>query len=204
MRDQADPVGPVASRVQDAAGRLTAELTHSGAGAPLAAMAAARELAAATNAALQEAVDRARAAGHSWREIGDVLETTRQAAFQRFGRPVDPRTGQPMTRTVPAGRADQAIAVFTDIVAGRWEAACRDFSPVMREHVDAERIADVYAQVVGVVGSYERMGEPVAVQRSEITSVEIPLHFEAGDRKGQISLDRDGQVVGLFIRAPGP
>ena len=46
------------------------------------------ELSAATGEALQQAVDRARADGHSWREIGDVLGTTRQAAFQRFGHPV--------------------------------------------------------------------------------------------------------------------
>jgi Protein of unknown function (DUF3887) len=204
VRDEASPADPVASRIQDTAGRVIAELAYPGAGSPLAAMAAARELAAATNAALQEAVDRARAAGHSWREIGDVLETTRQAAFQRFGRPVDPRTGRPMTRIVPPGRAEQAVAVFTDIVEGRWEAACRDFTETMREHVDAERIATVYAQVVGAIGSYERMGEPVALQLDAITSVEIPLHFEAGDRQGQVSFDRDGKVVGLFIRPPAP
>jgi hypothetical protein len=49
-------------------------------------MAAARRRAAAANEALQAAVDRARDAGHSWREIGEVLGTTRQAAFQRFDR----------------------------------------------------------------------------------------------------------------------
>jgi hypothetical protein len=77
---------PVTHRVSDAARRL-AEESGPGSGSPLAAVAAARELAAAANSALQAAVDRARGAGHSWREIGDVLDTTRQAAFQRFGRP---------------------------------------------------------------------------------------------------------------------
>ena len=92
-------------------------------------MAAARELSAATGAALQEAVDRARAAGHSWREIGDVLGTTRQAAFQRFGHPVAPRTGAPMSTDVPPGAADRAAAgeatgrvIFGDDgqIAGLW------------------------------------------------------------------------------------
>jgi hypothetical protein len=58
-------------------------------------MLAARERAVAANEALQDAVDRARDAGRSWREIGDVLGTTRQAAVQRFGHPADPRTGTP-------------------------------------------------------------------------------------------------------------
>jgi len=35
---------------------------------------------------LREAVDQARAAGDSWTIIGAALETTRQAAYQRFGR----------------------------------------------------------------------------------------------------------------------
>lgn len=34
---------------------------------------------------LQQSVDSARAAGHTWSEIGDVLEMSRQAAQQRFG-----------------------------------------------------------------------------------------------------------------------
>jgi hypothetical protein len=195
---------PVAVRVGDAARRLAAELTGPGAGSALAAVATASQLSAAASAALQEAVDRARTAGHSWREIGDVLDTTRQAAFQRFGRPVDPRTGEPMLRAVPRGTADRAIDLFADIVEGRWEAATRDFSPRMLEHVDAGRIADAYAQTVSMVGSFERMGEPVAYPVSLGAAVDIPLYFEAGERTGQVTFDRDGKVIGLFIRPPQP
>jgi len=37
-------------------------------------------------AELREAVEEARDAGDSWTVIGAALETTRQAAYQRFGR----------------------------------------------------------------------------------------------------------------------
>ena len=194
---------PVAVRVGAAARRLVAEL-GSGTGSSLGAVAAASELSAATNAALQEAVDRARAAGRSWREIGDVLDTTRQAAFQRFGRQVDPRTGKPMLRAVPRGTADRAIGLFASIVEGRWEAATKDFTPQMLEHVDAGRIADAYAQTVSMVGGFERMGEPLAYPVSMGACVDIPLHFEAGERTGQVTFDRNGKVIGLFIRPPQP
>jgi hypothetical protein len=113
----------MASRVRDTAGRLADEVA--GSGSPLAAMAAARELSAATGEALQEAVDQARAAGHSWREIGDVLGTTRRAAFQRFGHPSDPRTGAPMSTDVLPGAADRAAAIITCLTEGRWEDARR-------------------------------------------------------------------------------
>src|SRR6202034_4600958 len=78
----------------------------------LEAMLAARGRAVAANEALQDAVDRARDAGHSWREIGEVLGTTRQAAFQRFGHPVDPRTGTPMSHDVPPDAADRAVGLI--------------------------------------------------------------------------------------------
>ena len=129
--DRSAAADPMASRVRDTAGRLADELAAGG--SPLAAMAAARELSAATGEALQEAVNRARAAGHSWREIGDVLGTTRQAAFQRFGHPVNPRTGAPMSTDVLPGSADRAAAIISCLTDGRWEDARRGFNARMRE-----------------------------------------------------------------------
>jgi hypothetical protein len=167
---------------------------------PLAAIGSARRLSAAAEAALQQAVDRARAAGHSWREIGDVLETSRQAAFQRFGRPVDPRTGAPVSRAVPPGLTDKAITIFGDIAAGRWERACRDFDEVMRSRVDPDRLAAGWVRTIGMIGSFERMGEALAFPAEGGTVVEVPLFFEAGERTGRVSFDRDAKVVGLFIR----
>lgn len=195
-----DPAGLTADRIMTVAGKLAAQLTQTGAESALAAMASARELATAANAALQTAVDRARAAGHSWKEIGDVLETTRQAAFQRFGRPVDPRTGEPMTRTVPPGAAERGIAIFADIAAGKWDAARKDFGPTMLQAVSASLLADVWAQMAGLIGRYEGMGEPIAHALGEHTIVDIPLHFEAGEATGQVTFDADGTVAGLFIR----
>ena len=57
---------------------------------------AATELAALAAAALQLSVQQARAAGRTWQEIGELLGVSRQAAFQRFGRPADPRAGADM------------------------------------------------------------------------------------------------------------
>jgi hypothetical protein len=171
-----------------------------GGGSPLAAIASARQLSAAAEAALQQAVDRARAAGHSWREIGEVLQTSRQAAFQRFGRPVDPRTGEPMSRAVPPGLTDKAITIFADMATGRWERVCRDFDEVMRSRVQPDRLAAGWAHTIGMIGSFERMGEALAYPTDGGTIVHIPLYFEAGERTGQVSFDDNANVVGLFIR----
>lgn len=49
---------------------------------------------------LREAVQAARDAGDSWTVIGAALDTTRQAAAQRFGPPTEPknRTGRSAPR----------------------------------------------------------------------------------------------------------
>jgi hypothetical protein len=187
-----------ARQVLDAAGQLAGQLGR--AGSPLAAVTAARELSATADAALQESVDRARAAGHSWREVGDVLETTRQAAFQRFGRPVDPRTGLPLVRQVLPGAADRAEAIVRLLAAGRWAEVRRGFDATMRDRLDAGELARGWTQVVGMIGALESTGEPAVTSAGIGTVVDVPLHFEAGDRTGRISFSPDGQIIGLFIR----
>lgn len=185
--------------VRDAADRVTAELGRKDSGA-LAGVVAARDLSAAAAAALQAAVDRARSAGRSWKEIGAALETTRQAAFQRFGRPIDPRTGAPMTRQARPGTVDQAVTIFAAMADGRWDDARRDFTEEVAAALSADRLAAGWARTIGMVGSFERMGEPLAYPLDDHTVVDIPLHFEAGDRTGRVTFDGDGNIVGLFLR----
>jgi hypothetical protein len=190
---------PAAAGLLSAAAQLAAELARPGASS-VKAVGAARELAAAANAALQAAVDQARADGHSWKEIGDALSTTRQAAFQRCGRPADPRTGTPMTRAVLPGAAERAAAIFADMARGRWEEARRDFGQHMRERLDADRLASGWAHTASLIGAFERMGEPSARPFGGHTIVDVPLYFEAGDATGRVTFDGDAAVTGLFIR----
>jgi hypothetical protein len=103
-------LGGVAARIARRAGRLAAgraRRSPDGTGgrpgerrgaapqrdAGLARIRVASELSALAATALQLSVQRARAAGCTWQEIGDVLGVSRQAAFQRFGRPAQPRPG---------------------------------------------------------------------------------------------------------------
>jgi Protein of unknown function (DUF3887) len=166
------------------------------------AVGAARELVGRGEDAMREAVQRARAAGATWQEIGDVLGASRQAAFQRFGRPIDPRTGAPMAPPAVPDAAERAVALFIDVLEGRWEAARQDFDATLSTALTAAKIADVTAQVAGLVGAYRRMGEPFVHQAGDYTLVRLPLHFEAGDMAGQVAFDRTGKVAGLHIMRP--
>jgi len=187
------------ARVRDTAGRLLAEVGQDG-GGPLAAVAATRDLAAEADAAMEQAVDQARAAGHSWREVGDVLGTTRQAAFQRFGRPVDPRTGLAMSRSVPPGAADRAVAIFAWHDEGRWAEIIDQLNDDMRSTHSPELLARGQAAMASHFGRLERIGEPYARQAGDDAVVVVPLHFEAGDARGMVRFDSDGKVAGMAIR----
>ena len=183
---------------------LQAELVAP-AGDPMHTVATARTLGRLTNDALALLVTAARERGASWQQVGDALGTTRQAAFQRFGAPLDPRTGETMTRTSVPGAADKAAALFTAVAEHRWNDASADFSDTVQTLLGPAGLADAYADVIALAGELEHQGPPELLELGGVTVVEIPLQYEAADLTGRVSFAPDGSVVGLwFVPASGP
>ncbi|HEX3752532.1 MAG TPA: DUF3887 domain-containing protein [Streptosporangiaceae bacterium] len=168
----------------------------------LAAIGRAQARARSAEEELAMSVAQARESGHTWAEIGQILGTSRQAAFQRFGRPADPRTGRPMEPVVPDAR-DRAGQLLADLTAGRWADVWAQFGDRVAARLDPPGLAAAWAQVIGLVGQYERHGEPSVYQAGDFTVVDTPLFFEAGERMGRVSYDRDGRVAGLFFLPRG-
>src|ERR1700744_1012835 len=100
-------------------------------------------------------VARARESGHTWAEIGQILGTSRQAAFQRFGRPADPRTGRPMEPFRPDAR-DRAGQLLADLVAGRWADVCAQFGEAVAARLDPPGLAAAWAGGIGMGGRAAR------------------------------------------------
>ncbi|WP_419999054.1 DUF3887 domain-containing protein [Streptomyces boninensis] len=154
---------------------------------------------------LKLSVQQCRDAGHTWQEIGDLLGVTRQAAFQRFGKPIDPRTGELMDKTVHmADAGHRALGIATDILEGRMDEARQSFNAEVLEAFTDEVRGDTLAAVAGLVGAFEGFGEdaPFVRRIGDHTVVDIPLHYEAGDMKARIAFDPDEKVAGLFILPP--
>jgi hypothetical protein len=162
----------------------------------------AAELADLAASALRLAVEEARAAGRTWQEIGDVLGVTRQAAFQRFGHPVDPRTGQPMSSAIMPGAVARATQLMIDWIEGRYDEVTAEFNAIMSDKMSASGLADAWAQLAGLVGRYEGMGAGAARAAGDLTIVDIPMTFEASDMKGRVVYAKDGKVTGLFVLTP--
>jgi hypothetical protein len=154
---------------------------------------------------LRLSVQQARDAGHTWQEIGDLLGVTRQAAFQRFGKPVDPRTGEPMDKTVlMTDAAERAVSIFTDVLEDRMDLARPFFNAEVLAAFTDEIRGSALATVAGMVGAFEGFGaaEPFVRRIGDHTVVDFPLRYEAGDMKGRVAFDADEKVAGLFILAP--
>lgn len=172
---------------------------------PLDAVRITRDIGRLSDTALRAAVDRARASGHTWQEISDVLGTSRQAAFQRFGKPIDPRTGEPMSQAMFPDAAERATGLMELWTAGQWDhtfAAAQPATESVTQSLTPQLLADAFAHIVSLVGAYQRMDEPAARLKGNLTVVDIPLLFEAGEMKGRVAYESDGRTAGLFILRP--
>jgi len=179
--------------------RLLAEESAS----PLDAIAFIQGAASEIGDGLQTAVQRARQAGRTWAEVGQVLGISRQAAFQRFGRPADPVTGLPPAASMLPGAAERGAALLADLAAGRWAEVGRDFDERIARKLDPDGVARLWARLTGMLGRLEQVGEPLAYPVADLTLVDVPLSFEAAERTARISYDRDGKVAGLHFLPPG-
>jgi hypothetical protein len=107
-----------------------------------------------------------------------------------------------MTDTVLPGAADRAKALFTDWIDGHYDQVVAGFDATMTAQLPVDELTAAWSQILGMVGSYQRMGEPLVRPLGGYTVVDIPLTFAGGQMKGRVSYNREGQVSGLFIVTP--
>lgn len=175
--------------------RSRSDITH--------ALATARALQSLANEALAHLVTDARDRGITWQTIGDALGISRQAAFQRFGTVIDPRTGKAMNKPTEEAK-HKAIAKaeqFLDaLTASRWDEAASQLDPVIGTHLDAAGLAAAWAQVASLGGALEaRLPAETVGLPDGITIVELHLAFEAADMVARISYNTDGSMAGLWF-----
>lgn len=154
---------------------------------------------AAADDVVRAVVGQARREGATWQVIGDALGVSRQAAFQRYGKPTDPRTGEPMTSPPLPGAAQLAVAVIDDLTSGQWSRIAEQFDPAMRDGLSEDALAAAWTQVVGLSGALESQGQPEVLRAGDVTVTNTTLRLEAGDYTARISFRDDQTIAGLHI-----
>jgi hypothetical protein len=171
----------------------------SGENTPLQSLRASIDVQAQAAVLVAAAAERARDARCTWQEIGDVLGISRQAAFQRFGKPIDPRTGETMSTTPLPEAVALAETVLDALASGAWGDVTSHFDEQMRNGLTSDGLAAAWAQIVGMAGAYEHRGKTEAARAADITITNTPLAFEAGDFTARISFRDDQTIAGLYI-----
>ena len=167
------------------------------------AIAATRSLSMIVDDTLRSLVDQARNIGHTWAEVGDVLHVTRQAAFQRFGGPAQPRTQDPEAGVQPVeGAADEALPILEHFLNERWDDVRARFDARMLDQCPVELLIVARNKVAAEAGNFQQRGTPTVSVRHRYTVVDIPIAFERADRTGRVVLNADKQVSGFFVLPP--
>lgn len=169
---------------------------------PLALVRAAHQIRDGAETLMTAAVQQAREAGRTWQEIGQVLGVSRQAAFQKYGKPIDPRNGQVMNASPLPQAIELAQAVIDDHAHHRWADITARFDETMRAGLTEEGLAEAWAYLAGMAGAYESHGDTEAVRAGDFTITNTPLTFEAGDFIARITFRDDRTIAGLYILNP--
>jgi len=169
----------------------------------LVAVAATRTLSLVVDDILHTLVSQARADGRTWQEIGDVLHTTRQAAFQRFRPSDDDQEGamSDSNDTMP-GAAELGPAIIRSYLDGDWTEVSARFDPTMAERFSREMFDGSREQIADQCGRFKAAAEPTVRRMDTFTVVDVPLEFERADMTGRVAFNSDGQVAGLFVLNP--
>ncbi|HUK78218.1 MAG TPA: DUF3887 domain-containing protein [Thermoleophilia bacterium] len=164
----------------------------------MAAIAATRTLDVVVEDTLHALVRRARAEGRTWAEIGEVLNVTRQAAFQRFGGGQAPGTGegslQPMADAGP-----KAIRVLELLLARSWDELWATFDERVTRAASIEIFTSTLDKVQADFGAFVAFGAPACSVVGDYTVVNVPIACDRGDGVGRVSFNADEQVAGLFL-----
>lgn len=166
----------------------------------LRAIAATRSLETIVDDTLRALVEQARAAGHTWAEIGEILHVSRQAAFQRFGGGRRPPAGEDAVEVPVQDAVEHAVPVLQAFLDSRWDDARSTFDERMLQACSVELLADVREKVRREAGEVQTLGTPAVSVRDGYTIVDIPVALERADGFGRVVLNADRQVAGFFIR----
>lgn len=187
------------TNVQLAADALRGAEESDAPGQVMRAIAATRSLDMIVEDTLRALVEQARADGHTWAQIGELLHVTRQAAFQRFGGGRSP-TAEDGVAVPVEGAVAAAVPVLRAFLDGRFDDARATFGQRMLDACSVELLADVREKVRQYGGEVQAFGTPVVAVRDGYTGVDIPVALERADGIGRVVLDADRQVVGFFVR----
>jgi hypothetical protein len=170
--------------------------------AVIAALGATRSLGLILEDIVRSLVVQARAEGRSWAEVGEALNVTRQASFQRFGGTEAPESiGGGASEPLPEA-GERAVELLEQFLREAWDGLRSTFDDTMLQRCSVDLLASVRRKVAEDIGDFDTYGDPAIAVVAGYTVVNVPMTFQLGDRLGRVAFNGYGQVSGFFLLPP--
>jgi hypothetical protein len=192
-------MGTMLTANADAAAAVLSRPGGSSDGSVLAAIAATRSLSLIVEDTLKALVGQARAEGHTWAQIGQILRVSRQAAFQRFGSEVVADRREEAEPAL-ADAEQRTVSLVADLLAGRWQVVEETFTPRMIEILPRELLESTRARISQAWGDLAQTGPAVVTVQDGLTVVDLPLCFERANASCRAVFNSEGKVGGMLWR----
>ncbi len=98
-----------------------------------------------------------------------------------------------------AARAREAAGL---LVRGEYEALAEKFSAEMRKAAPPEMLRKAVGAQLAALGAVKKIGEPEISKAGPMELAFVPVEFEQGSLRVQVSINAAGEVAGLFLRPP--
>jgi dienelactone hydrolase len=98
-----------------------------------------------------------------------------------------------------AGRAREAAAL---LVREEYEALAAEFTAEMAKAAPPEMLRKAVGAQLAALGAVKQIGEPEMSKAGALDVAFVPVEFERGSLRIQLSLDSEGRIAGLFLRPP--
>ncbi len=109
-----------------------------------------------------------------------------------------------MSNAILPGAAEKATELMINWIEERYDDVEPELGELTRQKLtELGGLPAAWAMVVGTVGAYEGMGEPMARQTGDLAIVDIPMTFETGEMNGRVVYDKLGKVAGHFVLPQG-
>lgn len=99
--------------------------------------------------------------------------------------------------------ATAADTLIDDLGKGDAKGATADFDATMQANLGADKLAEVWQQIVHRMGTLQGRGTPQNVMYQGHVIITVPLRFEKGGLNAQVACDADGKIAGFFVRPAG-
>lgn len=109
-----------------------------------------------------------------------------------------------MDDTTPefAPLAQRSSEIIQQLRDGEWDRLRVDWDETMRAKLSIDQLAESWQQLSRSVGALQAIGQPSIVRKGPFRIADVPLVFEHGPMKAQVTFNRHNSVVGLLILLP--